>query len=389
MRMPRFICGLPIRHKLTLLLLAPGLVVMGLGVAGLVGLQVHLFRADYIEDVTTVGNIVAANCTAAVAFDDPVVAAEILGSVRDQEYVTGAILVRPDGSVMASYGTHKAPPQVASATALTFDGSTALLVKPVVADGKQLATLNLSSDYHAFVENVLSLVGGMLVLVMLVGTAVAVVLSSWLQKLVSDPILRLAGTAQSVAEDHDYSVRAHVEDCAELGALTRAFNSMLARIEDQESALKDSQGKLESLIHSIHGVVWEADVEGDRLLFVSQQAETMLGYPVSRWLETPGFRQSLVHPDDKTRVLETYRRSIAEGKPFQVEYRVAASDGRSVWIRESVAIRHEQGRPDRLRGLLLDISDQRAAAEQLERANRRLVEVSRLAGMAEVATGIL
>lgn len=49
----------------------------------------------------------------------------------------------------------------------------------------------------------------------------------------------------------------------------------------------------------------------------------------------------------------------------------------------------EDTQTSRMRGLIVDVTEQRNAADHLERLNLRLNEVSRLAGMAEVATGVL
>ena len=39
----------------------------------------------------------------------------------------------------------------------------------------------------------------------------------------------------------------------------------------------------------------------------------MIGYDADQWLSDPGLWQKLIHPDDRTRVLEEYNRHIADG----------------------------------------------------------------------------
>jgi len=60
-----------------------------------------------------------------------------------------------------------------------------------------------------------------------------------------------------------------------------------------------------------------------------------------------------------------------------------------VWIRESGSVMAEQGKASAMRGIFLDITAQKTAGEELARLNSRLLESSRMAGMAEVATGVL
>jgi signal transduction histidine kinase len=66
-----------------------------------------------------------------------------------------------------------------------------------------------------------------------------------------------------------------------------------------------------------------------------------------------------------------------------------ASDGRAVWLREISTFTIEDGVAMALRGVLFDITDHKHAEEELELLNKRLLESSRFAGMAEVATGVL
>src|SRR6185295_7061579 len=76
-------------------------------------------------------------------------------------------------------------------------------------------------------------------------------------------------------------------------------------------------------------------------------------------------------------------------KANHIEYRMIASDGRVVWIREISSYLFEKNEPMAVRGVFFDITEQKQAEEELELLNRRLLESSRHAGMAEVATGVL
>lgn len=56
-----------------------------------------------------------------------------------------------------------------------------------------------------------------------------------------------------------------------------------------EAALRNSEALLSDLIQSVEGIVWEADAKTFRFTFVSQQAERLLGYPLSLWIDEPTF----------------------------------------------------------------------------------------------------
>jgi PAS domain S-box-containing protein len=127
-----------------------------------------------------------------------------------------------------------------------------------------------------------------------------------------------------------------------------------------------AQREHQELIDSLDGIVWQAD-SNFRFLFVSRQAERLLGYPVERWLEEPGFWVAHLHPDDRAWATSFCLRATAECRPHEFEYRMVAADGRSVWLRDIVTVISEGGRPLKLRGVMVDVTSQHESRESLER----------------------
>jgi signal transduction histidine kinase len=75
---------------------------------------------------------------------------------------------------------------------------------------------------------------------------IAIVLSSNLQKLISGPILHLAGVMKAVSAQGDYSIRAQEHGQDEPGALIDGFNAMLAQIQDHEGRLSAARCQAEA-----------------------------------------------------------------------------------------------------------------------------------------------
>jgi PAS domain S-box-containing protein len=142
-------------------------------------------------------------------------------------------------------------------------------------------------------------------------------------------------------------------------------------------------------VNSIDGVVWEASAHEFSFSLVSQQAERLLGHPRQEWTADPDFWTEHLHPDDYMLARDLRLKGLQSEKANHFEYRMLAADGRVVWIREISSYVVENGNPQALRGVLFDITEQKQAEEELEMLNRRLLESSRHAGMAEVATGVL
>jgi PAS domain S-box-containing protein len=153
-----------------------------------------------------------------------------------------------------------------------------------------------------------------------------------------------------------------------------------------EEALRESEQRFRDLVSGIDVIVWEADAELN-FTFVSKRAEEILGYPVERWLAEPGFLTAYFHPDDQERVTAADQAAIASGEDYELEYRVIAADGRSVWFREIVRVEvGGDGNVPRLRGVMVDITAQKRAGEvraglelQLQQA-QKMEAVGRLAG---------
>lgn len=111
------------------------------------------------------------------------------------------------------------------------------------------------------------------------------------------------------------------------------------------------------LVQGLNAVVWEADPESLRYVFVSQSAEQILGHPVESWLRGNGqeFWVSLIHPEDREHVVRYSLGELNAGRDHEIEYRALAADGRVVWLREIVRRQtDEAGRLRKLCGLMVD-----------------------------------
>jgi PAS domain S-box-containing protein len=73
----------------------------------------------------------------------------------------------------------------------------------------------------------------------------ALLLSAWLQRFISGPILQLAQATRTVAQQKDYRLRVPKQSQDELGLLIDDFNEMLAQIQLRDAALQQAQSELE------------------------------------------------------------------------------------------------------------------------------------------------
>ncbi|MGC9357627.1 MAG: GAF domain-containing protein [Anaerolineae bacterium] len=142
-----------------------------------------------------------------------------------------------------------------------------------------------------------------------------------------------------------------------------------------EEALRRSQENYASLVNSIDGIVWEADPQTFQFTFVSEQAERLLGYPVERWTREPNFWEEHLHPDDREWAPTFCRQMTAAGRGHEFEYRMLTADGKTLWLRDFVAVELEEGKPVRLRGIMVDTTAQKEANEALLRSEQKFRSV--------------
>ena len=132
------------------------------------------------------------------------------------------------------------------------------------------------------------------------------------------------------------------------------------------------------LVEQIPAITYIADFKGARpFLYVSPQAEELLGYPVSDWVEDTAFWEQILHPEDRDRVLAEEQRTMAAEETFESEYRLISRDGRVLWFWErDTIVRDDYGKPVCTQGVLVDVTDVKQAEAQIrderDRAQRYL-----------------
>lgn len=141
------------------------------------------------------------------------------------------------------------------------------------------------------------------------------------------------------------------------------------------------------LVAMLPGLVWFGPVAPDlssyRATYMSEYLFRVTGYTAQQWLQTPGFWQSILHPEDRESVLAAVPKASKEERPLG-PYRIVASDGRVLWIQSQMKLeRDAAGVPVRMYGLTLDMTPfqqaqhERAVLQQeLAEQAQRLLELS-------------
>lgn len=122
---------------------------------------------------------------------------------------------------------------------------------------------------------------------------------------------------------------------------------------------KAGRERFETLVNSIDGIVYEFNLQTGLFEYVSNQAETMLGFSPSTWLNKKDFWESRLADDDKEKVIKARKRFLKSRTAFEVEYCMVHADGRNVKVRERSQAISSLEMPTLVRGVLFDVTQER------------------------------
>ena len=214
--------------------------------------DLYSLRQELISSLSTEATILGSNSVSALMFDDRQAAENTLAGLRNSPHIRAALIVRPNGSELARYlRTPSIPFELTDRLApdetqhYWTKGSYILLGSHIQFQGGWVGTVYLlaeTGDVARRAERFGLISAGML----LICFAIALLATSTIRHLVSDPLTGLARTAQIVTRERDYSVRAKLPSSSdELAFLVQSFNEMLEQIQARDRALEASRTELE------------------------------------------------------------------------------------------------------------------------------------------------
>jgi PAS domain S-box-containing protein len=127
-----------------------------------------------------------------------------------------------------------------------------------------------------------------------------------------------------------------------------------------EEQLRISEERLRAALQAGRVIAWEYELGGE-VVARSDNSVGIIGLgstPIADFL-------AQVHPEDRSRVVAVRHQAIAEGASYDVEFRFIRADGRMMWLAVKGAVhRNLSTMPDRLTGIMFDITAQKEAEER-------------------------
>jgi signal transduction histidine kinase len=252
MNMPR---GHSISRRLTLMNMAVSGTALLLACAAFFAYDLYTFRDTLENNRSIVAQIISANTTSALAFDDSRSAELTLSALKASPNILSATIFRMDGKLFAAYKRPDTddggkPPEIppGQVQVVSFGTYELRLARLILLDGKPTGIVYIRSDLIELQNRLLRYAG------IVAGVLVASLLAAWLisslsRRTISKPIVHLASLANRVSKEKNYAVRAtQTVERGELATLIGAFNEMLEQIQQRDAALQKAQEELENRV---------------------------------------------------------------------------------------------------------------------------------------------
>ena len=383
-----------IRYKLLLVVLATTLTALLVVAAAMVLYDARTYQRSWVGDLMTQADILGLTSNAALSFDDHKAAIENLAVLKLRPQISSAALYTARGALFASYSRDEASdpliPKFPGTDGFQIHGEEIVVFKRIIDDKEIIGTVYLRARYELF-ERVRSYVS-ILATVMVFSLLVALLLSSWLNSVVTKPILAISDLTRKVMETRDFTLRASKTTEDEIGYLAEGFNDMLAEIGRREKVMEDANQSLahqveerlvaekalrvseqrnSTLIAAMTSVVWTTDAKGR---FAGRQ-DSWGAYTGQHYDEYAGLGwRTVIHGDDRVALELAFARGVVECKTFDVELRIwhAPSNVYRYASLRIVPLLAADGVVGEWIGTITDINDQRVAELELHRLNTEL-----------------
>ena len=158
------------------------------------------------------------------------------------------------------------------------------------------------------------------------------------------------------------------------------FLSIVRDISERKhaaAALEENKRLLERVADTMPGMLFVYDVVERRNIYTNRQIPALLGYSEHEFEGLTGNMETLFHSDDLTELAfhRALLNDLAEGKVLELVYRMRHKSGYWLWFEahETVFVRSEDGAARQIIGIATDITQRKAAQEELQRASARLL----------------
>ncbi len=356
---------LNIQERLALVLWGSVLIAFIAAGVGLLTYQALTQEDRAFQIMQPYAQLVSVGSDAAVAFQDPKRAQEILDTLQANREILTATLYLEDGRMLAGFSRQAGAvdaPWASRADGVYLDAHQAELLQTLPSGAHLRLVMGLArlNDQTRQLYYVFS-VGALILLIATIGQLAI------LQRMIVRPIAALTKAAGYVRTHADYEHRVPVAGDDEVSRLGQSFNAMLEAVEESQDRLLEAQ-------RIAHVGNWRHNLMTEEILW-SDEIFRILGckpYP-----PTDEMGLAWVHPEDRPLLLHAMETPPNDRGEHTMELRIVRQDGTVRWVNHRwERVFDANGREVERIGTYQDITERKLAEEALRRLNRELRAIS-------------
>jgi len=373
---------LSIREKLNYIIFGASLLSLCIGFLVVIVSGIRQEKRDMVSDNIMHANIIGEYLVSPLVFQDIAVAKDVLSKVQNIPSIQYGAVFNSKGESFAAFGLKEktgVPVLPGNWEATEFKGDHLHVFQPIFYQGERYGAIYLrvsTSELDKKIRNYLLLLS----LLMIGLIMFSYFLADRLQRIVSRPILKLAGITREIKKRADYSLRVQKEGDDEIGELYDGFNEMLRQIQKRElernkakKALVKTKEQYRMLVEQSGQMMYDYDIPTGKINW-SGDIQTVTGYlpeefqkiDIDKW-------EKHIHNDDRKVALGRLEESMQKSSNYNVEYRFKRKNGTYFYVEDSgLFLGDDKDKVYRMLGIMKDISERKQAEERIKRYTKEL-----------------
>ena len=379
----QFIKDISIKNKIIAIVIFISFTVISVGFIYIASRDLRNSQKEAQSRLLIETKLIGDYCIVPLTFNDKLQATETLSRLKYMESVEAGYLFDENGNLFASYPDtldKTEIPKEISNQEVVFKDRYFYITEPVKFQEKVLGTVFIranSKELHAQ-NHKLIVVMVLLVFILII---LSYVLAARIQKLISDPILKLAELTATISDKQDFNIQLEPQGKDEVGILYQQFNNLLSQLlkrqkerDKAEESLKESESHFRYLFEQNPALLLIYELGSQTILAVNEAFINYYGYATDEILS---MKLTDLYPDNEKKTISDLTEKLI-GLAYAGEWHHIKKDGTFITIEvHSHGISYE-GRDARI-AVINDITERKHAEKALQESEvkyRRIVDTA-------------
>ncbi|MCP4136948.1 MAG: HAMP domain-containing protein [bacterium] len=248
-----FFRKLSIRNKLIVIILLAAMMAIAVGFTFVLINDIATFKDDMINQTIMNAKLIGEYSVSPLTFEDKPGGEETLKKLQSINAIHNGFLYDTQGAEFASYTRpgekeSPAPPPFGTSKKLPykFKGKYLYVAQPIKYHKNDYGTIYLVASTNQLDSKINRHLLSMFIVIIIL-LILSYFTASRLQRVISRPILKLAGVTEKISREGDYSLRVEKKGDDEIGVLYEGFNNMLGMILKREQERDKAEAEREEI----------------------------------------------------------------------------------------------------------------------------------------------